>query len=91
MVRSVTTFDPEWTDEDVDAALAWVDDEALRCAGCGHHRDESMAEGMDQAYESTGRVCHACADRDRTRAAWAEKKGDTAGLYWATRKREGGE
>lgn len=87
MVRSVTTFDAEWTDEDIDAALAWADDDALRCGGCGHHRDESMREGQEQAYDSEPVVCHACAVRDRARAAWADKKGDTAGVYWPVHKR----
>lgn len=87
MVRSVTTFDPEWTDEDIDAALAWADDEALRCTGCGRHRDETMAEGQDQAYESEPVVCHACAAVDRARKAWSEKKGDTAGVYWPVKER----
>lgn len=89
MVRSVTTFDPDWTDEDIDAALAWVDDQALVCSGCGHHRDETMATGEDQSYDAEPIVCHACAARDRARNAWAEKKGDTAGVFWRVFRRQG--
>lgn len=89
MVRSVTTFDPEWTDEDIDAALAWADDEALRCPGCGMHRDESMAQGADQAYDAEPMVCHGCAAKDRGRADAAKKKLDTAGVFWRVFRRPG--
>lgn len=89
MVRSVTTFDPEWTDEDIDAALAWADDEALRCSGCGIHRDESMAPGGDQLYDAEPIVCHACAAKDRARADASNKKLDPAGVFWRVFRRPG--
>jgi len=82
MVRSVTTFDPEWTDEDIDAALAWADDEALRCPGCGLHRDETMQPGGEHLFDAEPVVCHGCAERDRRRGDFQKKKGDTAGVFW---------
>lgn len=82
MVRSVTTFDPDFTEDDIDAAMAWVDDEALRCSGCGQHRDESMAPGADQLYDAEPVVCHGCAARDRGKADAGNKKLDTAGVFW---------
>lgn len=87
MVRSVTTFDADWSDDDITAALAWVADEADRCSGCGHHRDESMAVGQDQAYDAEPIVCHACAARDRAVKAGHDKHLDTAGIYWRIKER----
>lgn len=87
MVRSVTTFDPDWSDDDLEAALAFVDDEADRCPGCGHHRDESMAHGMDQAYDAEPIVCHACAVTERAQAAAANENRERFGVFWRTWKR----
>lgn len=88
MVRSVTTFDPDWTDEDIAAALGWVDDEASRCAGCGLPRDETFDPQRANSYEATAWSCHACATRDRAQRAWTESKGEQAGLYWQITERE---
>lgn len=88
MVRSVTTFDAEWTDDDISAAMAWMADDADRCPGCGHHRDESM--DIDHAgnfYDAEPVTCHACAARDRAQKAHRDQNGDQAGVYWRITER----
>lgn len=88
MVRSVTTFDPDWTDEDRSLALAWAEEEANRCSGCGVPRDEGFdPEHSGNWFQAEAHVCHACEAKDRARRDAADKKHDTAGVYWTVRGR----
>lgn len=89
MVRSVTVFDPDFTEDDMAAALAFEDDKALRCGGCGHHVDESMAMGADQFYDSEPIVCHACAARDMAIDRFRKDNGEMAGTKWRVFRRKG--
>jgi len=82
-VESVTVSDPEWSDDDLAAALAFEDDKAARCSGCGNYRDECMADGADLEWVAEPVACHACAARDRAAAAFQkEAKGETPGIFY---------
>lgn len=82
----MTTFDPDFTEADIEAALAWEDDKAAKCGGCGHYVDESMEPGADREYEAEPLVCHACAERDRAQEVWRKENGEQAGLKWRIKK-----
>ncbi len=79
MVRSVTEFDEDFTDDDAAAALVWQTEDALRCGGCGGPTDETMATGADDNYDAEIVVCHRCAAGDRAERAFGEGHGETAG------------
>lgn len=79
MVRSVTTFDEDFTEEDMGAALEWQSEQATRCS-CGFPFDETTAVGRDESYASEMVTCHACASGDRVERAYREDQGDMAGV-----------
>jgi endogenous inhibitor of DNA gyrase (YacG/DUF329 family) len=87
MSHSVTEFDADFTEADVAAALEWLDEQAVKCPGCGHPRDETMAEDAFERYDAEPLVCHRCAAIDRSRNAWREAKGDPNGIYFASHDR----
>jgi hypothetical protein len=87
MVRSVTTFDPDWTDDDIAAALAWTDADRGNCAGCGLPREETFDPERANAYDAEAIACHACAARDRAARDFNQKNGDTSGVYWRITER----
>lgn len=78
---SVTTFDADWPDEDIEAALAWRDYEASLCKGCGQPLDECMAVGADQDYDAEPVVCHACAANSRALSKFHQEGGESHGLF----------
>lgn len=43
LVRSITTREPRWTDEDIAWALAWMEEQADRCPCCGLPLSETTA------------------------------------------------
>lgn len=82
--RIVYPGDPQWLEDDAQAAIDWDTFDRSRCPGCGQPRDECMAhEDEAPVYEVTMARCHACS------AASAEGKafdGNQAGLYPLVRK-----
>lgn len=80
MIRSVTTFDEDFTEDDMAAALEWQTEQALKCSGCGRPTDETMAKGADDNYDAELLVCHACAAGDRALRTYENDKGDMAGI-----------
>lgn len=90
MVRSVTTFDAEWTDEDMRAALAWQRDKAEQCSGCGHYSSESMDPDNASRWDAEPVACHVCAAKDRAVRAYRNAKGDEDGVRWRIKDREEG-
>lgn len=78
-MRSVTTFDEDFTEDDMAAVLEWQDEQARTCS-CGFPLEESTAPDRDYAYDADVLVCHACAMRDRKERGYKEAGGDTAGI-----------
>lgn len=76
----MTTFDEDFTDEDMDAALEWQAEQALKCAGCGGFTDETTAVGRDDDFDADVFVCHRCAAGDRAQRAYQNDGGDMAGI-----------
>lgn len=52
--------EPLWTDEDVEAALAWQELQDATCRGCGNPLEESMNADNESAYVVKTLVCHGC-------------------------------
>lgn len=77
LVESVTEHDPEWTEEDLAAALDYLADRSLRCT-CGHRKDETMRPERWNAYDADIATCAACAQADRAVEAAKEKSSDSA-------------
>ncbi len=73
MVRSVTTFDEDFTEEDMQSALEWQAEDRNTCS-CGQPIDESTAVGADDNYEAELVVCHGCAAMDRKERAFRESQ-----------------
>lgn len=61
------------------AHLGWKAEKDNTCS-CGQPIDESMAPGMDDAYQTEIVVCHSCADMDRKERQYREGGGDMAGI-----------
>lgn len=80
MVRSVTVFDEDFTEDDMHAALDWQLEQSLLCGGCGRPTDETMAVGRDDAYDAEVVVCHACAAGDKAERQYRDADGDVAGI-----------
>ena len=81
--------EPQWLEEDAEAALDWLEYEQNKCPGCGRQRDECFADdGPD--YTTTPLVCWACQDRDNTARQYQKGNGDTAGVFFVTEEVKGG-
>lgn len=81
MVRSVTIFDEDFTEDDMHGALEWQSEDALKCSGCGGPTDETMAPGRDDDYDAELKVCHRCAAGERTKRSHLQQPNpETAGL-----------
>jgi hypothetical protein len=61
----VTTFDEDFTEEDMQDLLYWQAQDALKCSGCGGFTDETMQPGRDDDYAAELVVCHKCAAGNR--------------------------
>lgn len=68
--------------QDTDEALAWQEERESVCSGCGHPRQDAQDEDQADAWQAVAVRCHACAARDAAAQEWAEKGGDTGGLFW---------
>jgi hypothetical protein len=87
----VTTHEPEWSLEDLRAALDWQAERDLICQGCGRPRDESMVHENDAPfYEVTALACHACSARDLAARDATDQRGHAPpGRYYAVKPRSG--
>lgn len=83
----MTTFDEDFTEEDMRAALDWREAQQLKCA-CGGFLDETMRVGADDDYDAEIVVCHRCAAGDRAERSYRDGKGDTAGMRRRTWERD---
>jgi hypothetical protein len=60
LVRSVTTSDPDWTDEDRELAWALQAYDSQSCPGCGGHLPDTTAPEREGAYATSSMLCHRC-------------------------------
>lgn len=77
LVRSVTTWEPRWTPEDMAWALAWMAEQADRCPGCRMALAETTAMRDGEAVHTytvdLPRVCRACEAIAKGQDAYAKK------------------
>jgi hypothetical protein len=83
MAWSETTYSPDWTDEDVSAALDYQHERSLICA-CGHPIDETTNPDDARAWIAEPVVCNACAARERRSSS---EKATPPGTKYRTRNR----
>lgn len=84
-VVRTTASDSQWLDEDIDAALEWVEFKASLCGGCGRRRTETFDPSNEERYDVEALRCHACAARDRAAKSFHhDEHADTSGIYFAT-------
>lgn len=69
-------------------ALAWMADHDERCSGCSLPLSQTTDPEAFEDYDTTSVVCHACADRDRTRARLQRDNVTADGLFLYVTKRE---
>ncbi len=79
MVRSVTVFDEDFTEDDAAAVLDWQNEQTLMCGGCGSPTDETMQADADDRYDAEILICHRCAAADRAEKAFRDGNGSMAG------------
>lgn len=84
MTRSVTTREPEWTDQDRAEALALaVYRESLCPNGCGQPLEESTAsQEVGPDYDTSSDSCRACAVMDQAKRADRDAKKDDSGRIY---------
>lgn len=74
LTHSTTVWEAEWTDEDLDWAIAQAAEDADICpGGCGHHLSETThpdAEGEYTAPLPTR--CHACTPLEQRKEEYRE-------------------
>lgn len=67
LVRSVTTREAEWTDEDRAVAVAWISYRSSICS-CGESLIATTDPRMEGRYEPDGFVqCHKCVGLEQAR------------------------
>jgi hypothetical protein len=81
---SETVSEPDWTDDDLDAALSWQTEDDMRCTGCGHPVDETYDDEQAAAWVTEQVICWSCASRDRL---LKNTKGAPDGARYRTRNR----
>lgn len=85
LVRSVTTHDAEWTDEDLAWAQAKRRNDADACPKCGLPLAETTDPDNEGEYEAPlPSRCHACTPREHRMDEYRESP---PGLLFSVRKR----
>jgi hypothetical protein len=84
--------EPLWTEDDVEAVLAYQALHDEICQGCGNPLSESMNPDNDGQYKATRLVCHGCRAREEAaRSDQESPNANTAGRrYLALLDNDGG-
>lgn len=73
LVRSVTTHDAEWADEDLGYGKAHRRNEKGKCPGCGLPLAETTNPDNEGAYEAPPPMrCHACTPLEHRKGEYKE-------------------
>jgi hypothetical protein len=84
VIRSVTTSEPEWTDQDRMELLALAHYRDSLCPnGCGQPLEESTSSyEVGPEYDTSSDSCRACAVMDAARRADRDAKKDGGGRIY---------
>jgi hypothetical protein len=93
LVRTVTTHDSDYTDDDLAAVLEWQAEQDLLCGGCRMPVTETMdpAADEDSRYVAEPVVCHACAARDRGERHYMKNSDHPDGVRFVVLDRKEGD
>jgi hypothetical protein len=72
--RVVEPGEPLWLPEDLDWAVALLEEEQSTCKGCGHPLERSL--DLDAKWQAELVRCHACAAAERTLREYADAAGE---------------
>lgn len=75
----MTEWDPDWDEDDTQAALEWQQEDRLRCR-CGQPIDETTTPEAEELYAAELWKCHACATVDGALEQFRKEGGNVAGL-----------
>lgn len=73
-----------WIDSDVEAALAWQEEQSCRCPGCGWPTDVSTAPGA--AFIAEPIKCAVCSAKHAGQKGMRDDGGDPSSSLWAVRE-----
>lgn len=86
MIRSVTTNDPEVTDDDREWANAWLALKADECPGCGQPKSDAWDHRHPSRYEDRFVQCKGCTAIQVAAENDSEAGRQRRGVYrWANR------
>jgi hypothetical protein len=85
MTRSVTTREPEWTEQDRAEVLALDEYRAMFCpCGCGFLASDTTSPWQTgPEFDATHTTCRAQAALAEARAAAADRKQDDRAWFWS--------
>jgi len=91
LVRSVTTRESEWTDQDRTEVLALAEYEASLCpCGCGHLYEDSTSNwDAGPEFVVTRKTCRARAALNVEQRIARDRKADVDADLWGTEMRKG--
>lgn len=81
----MTEREPEWSDEDRGWLLAYLQERAEVCSGCGHPLDECRDPKTAGRWQIVVSQCEACRIAEADADNRAESKSRSRGLYVGTR------
>lgn len=81
--------EPLFTEDDTQALLDFMEEERLKCSGCGMPRDETMLKEAQGTFKARALKCHACAERDRKLTEYTSGPHDASGLVVSIERRDG--
>lgn len=93
LVRSVTTREPEWTEQDRAEQLALVEYRSSLCpCGCGYPVAETTSNWeTGPEFDATHTTCRARAALVEVQNAEADRKKNTSASFWSISRQERGE
>lgn len=85
LTHSETTWDPLWSDEDLDWAMAELAEAAGRCPDCQHPLSETTSPDAEGEYVAPLPTrCHACTALEQRRAEYVQSP---PGLLFAVERK----
>lgn len=82
-MRSVTTREPEWSDDDRAVVLAYLEYEGQICSGCGGWLAETTSpENAGKYVASAPYRCHRCDAIERKQEQYKEQKRPNSLRVW---------
>ena len=86
LVRTVTTTEPDWTDQDRGLVLALLAEQRETCPMCGHQMSECRDPRTARTWQVREEICQPSVILQATRDNAAEAKQKRRGVVLMTRR-----